>query len=51
MPDTDDIKWQSVATFPYHFHNSSQDNVESSPFPLKILEGFRAFMNFVNSKL
>jgi hypothetical protein len=46
-----DKTWQPVATFPYHFHNGSQDNVESSPFPLTAIEGFRAFMNFVRNKL
>lgn len=46
-----DKKWQSVATFPHHFHNSFQDNVEASPFPLTIIQGFRAFMEFVKGKL
>lgn len=46
-----DKNWQSVATFPYHFHNSSQDSVEASPFPSTTVEGFRAFMEFVRNKL
>ena len=46
-----DKRWQTVTTFPHHFHNGSQDTVEASPFPLTMLEGFRAFMNFVRNKL
>ena len=46
-----DKKWQSVATYPYHFHNGSQDVVEPSPFPQSVLDGFRAFMEFVRRRL
>ncbi len=46
-----DKNWQSIATFPYHFHNKSQDSVEESPFPLAVIDGFRAFMDFVRDKL
>lgn len=47
-----DIKWSNVSTFPYHFHNGSQDNVaDSSLFDKDIVEGFRGFMNWVRTKL
>lgn len=46
-----DKNWQSVATFPYHFHKGSQDSVEASPFPSTPIDGFRAFMEFVRRKL
>jgi len=46
-----DKNWQPIATFPYHFHNGSQDCVEASPFPLTPIDGFRAFMEFIRSKL
>lgn len=46
-----DKSWQSVTTFPHHFHNGSQNSVEASPFPLTPIDGFRAFMEFVRSKL
>lgn len=46
-----DKKWLTVSTYPYHFHNGSQDSVEASPFSLLIIEGFRAFMKFVREKL
>ncbi|HAX97896.1 MAG TPA: hypothetical protein DCY12_03120 [Candidatus Atribacteria bacterium] len=46
-----DKNWQSLGTFPHHFHNGSQDYVEVSPFPLSPVEGFRAFMEFVKNKL
>ena len=46
-----DKNWQSVATFPYHFHNGKQQKVEASPFPLNVIDGFRAFMEFVRDKL
>lgn len=46
-----DKNWRSVATFPHHFHNGSQNSVEASSFPLSSIEGFRAFMEFVRKKL
>lgn len=46
-----DKSWSSVSTYPYHFHNGSQDNVEASPFPLSVIEGFRAFLNFVKNRI
>lgn len=46
-----DKRWQTVSTYPHHFHNGSQDSVEASPFPLSPIEGFRAFMEFVRDKL
>ncbi len=46
-----DKNWNFVSTYPYHFHNGSQGNVEISPFPISILEGFRAFLQFIREKL
>lgn len=46
-----DKNWKFVDTYPYHFHNGSQENVENSPFPVSIKEGFRAFMEFVSNKI
>ncbi|MFV9646155.1 MAG: toxin-antitoxin system TumE family protein [Desulfobacterales bacterium] len=46
-----DKSWKNVSTFPYHFHKGSQKNVTSSPFPLAVIDGFRAFMEFVRSKV
>jgi len=43
--------FDNVSTFPYHFHKGSQKNVKASPFPLAIIDGFRAFMEFVRSKV
>ena len=28
-----DKNWQPIATFPYHFHDGSQNSVDASPFP------------------
>jgi len=45
-------RWKHVSTYPYHFHDGSQDNViDSSCFEKGITEGFRGFMNRVRSKL
>ena len=44
-------KWRHVATFPHHFHNGSQNTAEASPFPRSIIDGFRAFMEFVRNKV
>ena len=46
-----DKEWQTVSTYPYHFHYGSQNIVKSSPFPLKSIDGFRAFMEFVEKKM
>lgn len=47
-----DAKWSNVSTFPYHFHDGSQDNVvDSSRFARDIVEGFRDFMNWVRAML
>ncbi|MBM2816878.1 MAG: hypothetical protein HW421_3640 [Ignavibacteria bacterium] len=46
-----DSNWKYVETYPEHFHNSKQENVKSSPFPKDIIEGFRAFLNFINEKI
>ena len=45
-------KWSNVSTFPYHFHDGSQDNVvDSSRFARDIVEGFRDFVNWVRVML
>ena len=46
-----DAFWRGIETFPYHFHNGSQANVELSSFPTEVLPGFRAFMNFVAARV
>lgn len=46
-----DKNWQPIATFPYHFHDGSQNSVDASPFPPAPIEGFRAFMEFIREKL
>ena len=45
-----DPAWKNVATYPRHFHNGSQEKVEAAPFDAEIIEGFRGFMRFVDSK-
>ena len=46
-----DKNWSNISSYPYHFHNGSQMNVDASPFPLAIVEGFRAFLEFVRLRL
>jgi len=48
FPDTN---WRHVPTFPYHFHNGSQSNVENAPFDRDIVQGFRQFLTFVREHL
>lgn len=49
FPDT---KWKHVSTYPYHFHDGSQDNVvDASQFEKDVETGFRSFMTWVRSKL
>jgi len=42
-----DINWANVSTFPFHFHDGTQDTVTSSPFATEPEQGFREFMTFV----
>lgn len=46
-----DPSWKNVSTYPYHFHNGTQEAVEAAPFPLEVVKGFRAFMEFVRNKV
>ena len=48
FPDTD---WQAVNTYPYHFHDGTQDNVVASPFSSEIRSAFREFLGFAQAKL
>lgn len=42
-----DKNWSHISTYPYHFHNGSQEAVEASSFPLTVIEGFRAFIKII----
>ncbi len=44
-------KWRGIQSFPYHFHNGSDEDTIESTFSRDILSGFRDFMNFARDKL
>jgi len=44
-------KWKELSTFPYHFHNGSQENVILPPFKEDVVQGFIEFMEFVRDKI
>jgi hypothetical protein len=46
-----DANWADVSTFPFHFHDCSQENVAATPFSQTIEQGFREFMAFVQHKI
>jgi hypothetical protein len=46
-----DRRYQNLTTYPFHFHAGSHDAIEPSTFPPTPIEGFRAFMEFIRSKL
>lgn len=46
-----DINWQSVSTYPKHFHNGSQDAVRESYLNDNPSISLRQFMEFVRSQL
>jgi len=48
FPDT---AWKFAETYPRHFHNGSQNNVEAAPFSADLTDGFREFLHFVAAKL
>jgi hypothetical protein len=44
-------KWQSVSTFPHHFHEGSEDHVIASYLSAKPEEALREFLTFVQNRL
>jgi hypothetical protein len=44
-------RWQSVATFPCHFHDGSEDFVSASHISQNPEEALRQFLVFVREKL
>ncbi len=46
-----DVRWKEVETFPYHFHNGTENKVNASPYPKEVIPCFRAFMDEVVRKL
>lgn len=44
-------KWQSISTFPKHFHDGSEGNVIESHISEKPEAALRDFLGFVRSKL
>ena len=46
-----DKNWRRVSTYPKHFHNGSQDNVDASDIDDDPVRGLRQFMGFVRSAL
>ncbi len=43
-------EWKHIKTFPYHFHNGSQENVEEANFSKDIIQGFYEFLSWINEK-
>lgn len=43
--------WKYVKTFPGHFHNGNEDNVEDSYINQDMYKGLREFLYFVRNKL
>ncbi len=43
------IKWKDIETFPKHFHNKSEENVEASYISDKPENAIREMMNFVKT--
>ena len=44
-------RWKEIKTFPKHFHNGSEDNVEESTISDDPVEAVREFLSFIRSKL
>ena len=42
-----DKKAKNLKTYPYHFHNGKQENIEENPFSTDLEQGFREFLIFV----
>ena len=44
-------KWMKVSTFPRHFHNGSEEKVESSELPEESQEAIKYFLAFAQDKI
>lgn len=44
-------RWQSIATFPHHFHDGSETSVTASHLSLKPEVALREFLTFVQQRL
>ncbi|MCZ7667719.1 MAG: DUF6516 family protein [Chloroflexi bacterium] len=44
-------RWQSVSTFPHHFHDGSEDHVIESYLSAKPEDALREFLTFVQKRL
>lgn len=44
-------RWKKIKTFPKHFHNGGEDNVEESTISDNPVEAVREFLSFIRSKL
>lgn len=44
-------RWQSVATFPHHFHDGSETNVVESHLSRNPQEALREFLKFARNKI
>lgn len=44
-------RWQAVATYPNHFHNGAEDQVESSEISSEPMEAIRQVCAFIRAKL
>ena len=46
-----DPRWKKVSTYPKHFHNSSQSQVQESSIDDDPISGVREFMDFLETML
>lgn len=44
-------RWRGIRTFPKHFHNGTEDNVQDSDISSRPDEALRDFLAFVRAKL
>lgn len=44
-------RWRTILTFPKHFHNGTQDNIQDSDLPDEPTEAIREVLAFVKQKL
>lgn len=44
-------RWENIPTFPKHFHNGNELEVEPSKIPDEYTEAVRYFLNFVKQKI
>ncbi|MEX2690351.1 MAG: DUF6516 family protein [Candidatus Njordarchaeum guaymaensis] len=43
--------WKKISTYPHHFHNGSEENIQDSHLPRDPLNGVIFFLRFIRMRI